>query len=94
MESSQNNQINFKTTLINTELGEKLARFKILTEFLSTSLVYCYQTAYGSKNFTQEEYDIINSKYREVKDIVDDTLVLALDLLPTDSEKTNLTEDK
>jgi len=84
MENSQKNSpVNFKTALVNTELGEKLAKFKILADFLSESLIYCYQTVYGSKKSTQEEYDIIECKYGEVKYIVDDTL----EMLKTDLEK-------
>lgn len=82
MENNQSNKFNFKEALVNTELGEKLARFKILTEFLSNSLVCCYQTVYtDNKSLTQEEYDVIYDKYGAVKDIIDDTLeLLAIDL--------------
>ena len=72
----ENNQINFKSTLINTEFGEKLAKFKLFSEFLSQSMVYYYQTTYTTKNFTQDELNTIKDKYSQIKSIVDETIDL------------------
>ena len=74
MKDNQNNQINFKSTLVNTEFGEKLAKFKLLSEFLSNSMIYYYQTAYTTKSFTQAELNAIKDKYSQIKSIVDDTI--------------------
>lgn len=75
MENSQNNQINLNSSILNAELGIKLANFKILSEFLSNSLVYFYQTKYTTKSYNQDEYLTILKKYEEVKKIFDDMLL-------------------
>lgn len=73
-QSSQNNQINFKSSIVNTEFGINLAEFKILSEFLANSMVYYYQTKYTTKSYTKEEYDIICTKFEKLKLIIDETL--------------------
>lgn len=76
MKNNQNTGADFRETLVNAEFGEKLARFKILAEFLANSFIYYYQAAYGGKSFTQEDHDIVRDKYNEFKVIIDDTLGL------------------
>lgn len=76
MKNNQNNRANFKEILINAEFGEKLARFKILADFISNSLVYYYETAYGSENLTQEDHNRFVQKYDEMKAIVESTFEL------------------
>ena len=73
-QNNQNNQLNFKSMIVNAELGTNLAEFKILSEFLTNSIVYYYQTKYTTKAYTKEEYDIILAKYEKLKAIVDVTL--------------------
>jgi hypothetical protein len=87
MENNQNSKFSFKEAVVNAELGEKLARFKILADFLSSALVCCYQSAYSGKSLTQQECEIIRHKYEEVKDIVDDTLRLLEASLPEDKKE-------
>jgi len=74
MENNQNTQINFKSCLVNTEIGVNLAEFKFLSDFLANSLIYYYQTKYTTKSYTKEEYDIVLAKYEKLKAIVDATL--------------------
>jgi hypothetical protein len=70
----ENNQINFKSLIVNTEFGVNLAEFKILSEFLANSMIYYYQTKYTNKSYSKEEYDLIFDKYQKLKAIVDFTL--------------------
>ena len=74
MENNQNNQLNFKSMIVNAELGTNLAEFKILSEFLTNSIVYYYQTKYTTKLYTKEEYELIVNKYQKMKSIIDSVL--------------------
>jgi hypothetical protein len=73
-QNNQNNQINFKSTVVNAELSINLAEFKILSEFLTNSMIYYYQTKYTNKSYTKDEYNLIFDKYQKLKLIVDNTL--------------------
>lgn len=83
MKDNQNNQINFQSSLVNSEIGEKLAKFKFLSDFLSNFILYYYQIKYSSRNFTQEELDIAKDKFSQLKDIINETI----DLFQKDLDK-------
>jgi hypothetical protein len=83
MKDNQNNQINFQSSLVNSEIGEKLAKFKFLSDFLSNFILYYYQIKYSSRNFTQEELDIAKDKSSQLKDIINETI----DLFQKDLDK-------
>ena len=76
-DNSSNNNINFQANLINTDLGEKLAKFKLYNEFLSNALIYIYQANYSTNNLPSDEIEKIKEKYSEIKVIMDEALEIA-----------------